>query len=70
MSGACVKCGGIEHYGQEVCVLEGSINLLPVNGFFQYPYLAMRICGTCGHVEFKAPERFLEKVREKLPKVP
>ena len=68
MSEACSKCGGTEHYGREVKAAGESIDLLPVS-FFWSAYLFMR-GGTCGFVELRVPERYLEKVREKFPPVP
>ena len=68
MSQACVKCGGTEHYGLEVQASGEGIDLLPIS-FFRSGYLLVRVCGRCGFTEFRVPERFLEKVREKFPLV-
>ena len=68
MTQACVKCGGTEHYGREVKAEGESIDLLPLS-FFRASYLFVRVCGHCGFIEFRVPERFLQKASEKFPVV-
>ena len=69
MSEPCTKCGGTDHHEREVRASGDSVDLMPI-GFFKSGHLAMRVCGTCGFVEFRVPARHLVKVREKFPKIP
>ncbi len=65
----CRNCGGTERYAREVNGAGGyGPDLLPI-GFFTKRTFRIEICGTCGHVEWFVPVRFLPKVRSKFERL-
>ncbi len=62
----CRSCGGSEFFTKEVAASGGyGPNLLPIDVFSGAKF-RIRICGSCGLVEWFVPERFLDDVREQF----
>jgi hypothetical protein len=60
----CRNCAGADIYSQEVsaCGAEGP-NLLPL-GFFVSKRFHLRVCGSCGLVQWFVPPDLLGKVKK------
>jgi predicted nucleic-acid-binding Zn-ribbon protein len=65
---SCRNCGSKELFSQEVGARGGyGPNLLPI-GFLSSPKFHIRVCGSCGLVEWFVPKKYLGKLREKFPR--
>ena len=65
----CRNCGGTERYAKEVSGTGGyGPDLLPI-GYFTKRTFRIEVCGTCGHVEWFVPARFLAKVKERFEQI-
>lgn len=64
---SCRNCGSAEYYYRDVSAAGShGPNLLPIGGLFSTPTFVLRVCGSCGIVDFFVPESDLPKVREKF----
>ncbi len=60
----CRNCGSTELFSEEVSARGGyGPNLLPI-GFFVSSKFRIRVCGSCGLVEWFVPPKYLGKVKE------
>jgi predicted nucleic-acid-binding Zn-ribbon protein len=63
---ACRNCGSTELFSQEVKARGGyGPDLLPVGGFFS-PTFHIRVCASCGLVEWFVPAEYLHKVKRRF----
>jgi hypothetical protein len=61
----CRNCGGGEFYSQDVSLTGQVAFLLPV-GFFSSREVHLRVCGSCGLLEWFVKPSTLEKVKQKF----
>ena len=59
-SKACRNCGGTEFYAGE------STGVEPITFFFLPPKFHLRICGTCGLMDWFLPEKDVKKLKKEL----
>jgi predicted nucleic-acid-binding Zn-ribbon protein len=63
----CRNCGSTELFSQEVSARGGyGPDLLPIGGFWSAPKFRIRVCGSCGLVEWFVPAEHLSKVKERF----
>jgi hypothetical protein len=58
-SKACRNCGGTEFYAGE------STGAVPITFFFLPPRFQLRICGSCGLMDWFLPEKDVQKLKKK-----
>ena len=63
----CRDCGGSEFYSRDASLSGDAGQFLPV-GIFSARDIRLRICGSCGLVDWFVKPTTLEKVKEKFTK--
>lgn len=63
----CRNCGGTEFYARDVNFNGDAQSALPISGFSGSD-CRLRVCGTCGLIEWSLKPDSLKKVKEKYEK--
>lgn len=63
----CSNCGGSEFHQRNFSTMGHASALLPV-GFFDPREVRLRVCGSCGLMQYFARPRTLEAVKKKFEK--
>jgi hypothetical protein len=68
-SKTCRDCGGSEFYSRDVSLMGEAGQFLPV-GIFSSREIYLRICGSCGLVDWFVKPSTLVKVKEEFTREP
>ena len=65
----CRNCGASDFYSKDVSLVGHAGTILPI-GMFTRREVHLRVCGTCGLMEWFVTPPTLEKLKQKFTEVP